>query len=41
MCAISRTADQTPHSYHYASNVGIIGRQYRHTSKEGGVWILD
>ena len=27
--------------YHHERNIGIIGRQCRHTSKEGEVWTWD
>ena len=34
-----RASDRTPPGYHHVRNIGIIGRQYRNTSKEGVVWI--
>jgi hypothetical protein len=34
-----RASDCMPLGYHHMRNIGIIGRQCRHTSKEGVVWI--
>jgi hypothetical protein len=34
-----RASDRAPLGYQHVRKIGIIGRQCRHTSKEGVVWI--